>query len=58
MLTQMIQQGKAGGLRQSVLQILLHLVKHGTDHRAQTLAMLHTLGAETVDHNLIAFSRE
>ncbi|MCE7948301.1 MAG: hypothetical protein DYG88_12830 [Chloroflexi bacterium CFX4] len=37
--------------------MLLHLFNHGTDHRAQTLAMLHTLGAETVDQNRIAFLR-
>lgn len=42
---------------QTVLQILLHLVNHGTDHRAQTLAMMHTLGAETIDQDLIAYLR-
>lgn len=34
-------------LRFKVWQGLLHIVNHGTDHRAQTLAMLHTLGAAT-----------
>ncbi len=28
-------------------QVLLRVLNHGTDHRAQTLAMLHTLGAPT-----------
>ena len=27
--------------------MLLHLVNHGTDHRAQMLAMLNSLGAPT-----------
>jgi len=30
-----------------VWQVLLHVVNHATDHRAQTLAMLHQLGAPT-----------
>lgn len=42
---------------QSVLQILLHVVNHGTDHRAQTLAMMHTLGAETTEQDLIFYLR-
>lgn len=30
-----------------VWQVLVHIVNHATDHRAQTLAMLHALGAPT-----------
>ncbi len=30
-----------------VWQVLLHVVNHATDHRAQTLAMLHGMGAPT-----------
>jgi uncharacterized damage-inducible protein DinB len=40
------------------LDILLHIVNHGTDHRAQTLAMLHKLGAPTVEQDLIFYLRE
>ncbi|MGF1504803.1 MAG: hypothetical protein GYB64_08545 [Chloroflexi bacterium] len=43
---------------QTVLQLLLQLVNHGTDHRAQTLAMMHTLGAATTAHDLLLFYRE
>lgn len=34
-------------------QVLLHLVIHGTDHRAQILQGLHALGASTFDQDLI-----
>ena len=34
-------------------QILLHVVNHGTDHRAQILARLHELGAPTFEQDLI-----
>ena len=30
--------------------ILLHVVNHSTDHRAQILAMMHFMGAQTVEH--------
>lgn len=43
---------------QSVAEVLLHVVNHGTDHRAQTLAMLHHLGAPTVEQDLIFYLRE
>jgi uncharacterized damage-inducible protein DinB len=43
---------------QSVAEILMHVVNHGTDHRAQMLAMLHHLGASTVEQDLIFFLRE
>ncbi len=33
--------------------ILLHMVNHGTDHRAQILARLHDLGAPTLEQDLI-----
>ncbi len=33
--------------------ILLHVVNHGTDHRAQILARLHELGAPTLEQDLI-----
>lgn len=34
-------------------QALLHLVNHGTDHRATVLERLHALGAPTFDQDLI-----
>lgn len=40
------------------LHILLHVVNHGTDHRAQLLSMLHRLGAETIEQDLILYLRE
>ncbi|GAB4508662.1 MAG: DinB family protein [Anaerolineae bacterium] len=43
---------------QKVGEILLHVVNHGTDHRAQTLAMLARLGAPTVEQDLIFYLRE
>ena len=38
-------------------EIMAHVVNHGTDHRAQTLAMLHHLGAPTVEQDLIFYLR-
>ena len=43
-----------GGRQRSLRwQILLHVVNHGTDHRAQILARLHELGAPTLEQDLI-----
>lgn len=36
-------------------EILLHMVNHGTDHRAQMLARLHELGAITVEQDMILY---
>jgi uncharacterized damage-inducible protein DinB len=36
----------------------LHVINHGTDHRAQILAMLNQLGGETVEQDLIFYLRE
>jgi len=43
------------GLPTNVWQTLLHLVNHGTDHRAQVLRALHDLGAETFDQDLVFY---
>jgi uncharacterized damage-inducible protein DinB len=43
---------------QPVLHILLQLINHGTDHRAQTLAMIHTLGGMTIAQDLLIYLRE
>lgn len=42
----------------SVWGILMHVANHGTDHRAQTLAMLHQVGGPTIDQDLIRYLRE
>ena len=35
--------------------ILLHVFNHGTDHRAQALAMIDRLGGETVGQDLLTY---
>ena len=39
----------------TIWQTLLHLVNHGTDHRAQVLHALHRLGAPTFDQDLVFY---
>lgn len=39
----------------SVWQVLLHIVNHGTDHRAQVLRALHDLGAATTAQDYIFY---
>lgn len=41
-----------------VWQILMHLANHGTDHRAQVLAMIHSLEGETAPQDVILFLRQ
>jgi uncharacterized damage-inducible protein DinB len=36
-----------------VWQVLIHVVNHGTDHRAQVLAMLNSLGVTTFPQDLV-----
>lgn len=38
-----------------VWQILAHVVNHGTDHRAQVLALLHHFGAPTLEQDFILY---
>lgn len=38
-----------------VWQVLLHVVNHGTDHRAQLLRILHDLGVKTTSQDYIFF---
>ncbi len=37
-------------------QILIHVVNHGTDHRAQLLRLLHDLGAETRGQDYVFYA--
>lgn len=41
-----------------VIDTLLHLVNHGTDHRAQLLATIHQLGHPTLEQDFVLFRRE
>jgi uncharacterized damage-inducible protein DinB len=43
------------GMHGPIWQVLLHLVNHGTDHRAQVLRVLHDFGAPTFDQDYILF---
>lgn len=43
------------GMPLTIWQTLLHLVNHGTDHRAQVLHALHELGAPTFDQDLVYY---
>lgn len=38
-----------------VWQVLLHVVNHGTDHRAQLLRLLHDLGVKTTSQDFIFY---
>jgi uncharacterized damage-inducible protein DinB len=38
-----------------VWQVLLHVVNHGTDHRAQLLRLLHDLGVKTAPQDYIFY---
>jgi uncharacterized damage-inducible protein DinB len=49
---------KGEPFQQSVWQVLAHVVNHGTDHRAQTLAMLYQLGAPTIEQDMLFYFRE
>ncbi len=42
----------------TVWQVLIHVVNHGTDHRAQLLRLLHDLGVETTSQDYIFYAFE
>lgn len=44
------------GMPMPVWQTLLHLVNHGTDHRAQVLRALHDLGAPSFEQDLVWYA--
>jgi uncharacterized damage-inducible protein DinB len=39
----------------TVWQVLLHVVNHGTDHRAQLLRLIHDLGVKTTSQDFIFY---
>lgn len=39
----------------TVAQALTHVINHSTDHRAQTMATLHTLGYEGIEQDFMAY---
>lgn len=42
----------------SIRDTMLHMVNHGTDHRAQMLELIHGYGGETFAQDIIYFLRE
>jgi uncharacterized damage-inducible protein DinB len=52
-------QKKTGQIHNDGLsEILLHVVNHGTDHRAQMLRIIHDFGGETFEQDMIYYFRE
>ena len=47
-----------GPVTNTMWEILIHVVNHGTDHRAQVLPILHRLGAPTLEQDLILYLLE
>ena len=50
-------EGVPDGILESRWQALVHLVNHGTDHRAQILSMLHRLGMPTFEQDIPDYLR-
>lgn len=46
-------QRQPQGMPLTIWQVLLHIVNHGTDHRAQVLRALHDFGAPTFDQDVV-----
>ncbi|MDZ4671698.1 MAG: DinB family protein [Phototrophicales bacterium] len=45
-----------GGMKSNMVwEILVHVINHGTDHRAQILAMLHQMGAPTLEQDMMLY---
>lgn len=49
------QDGTRIATQHPAWQILAHVVNHGTDHRAQLLAVLHQMGAPTFEQDLMIY---
>ena len=52
------QNSQGTQLQNTVIQTLLHMINHGTDHRAQTLAMMHGMGAKTIAQDYSKYLRQ
>jgi uncharacterized damage-inducible protein DinB len=39
----------------AVWQVLIHVINHGTDHRAQILRILHDLGVKTTSQDYVFY---
>lgn len=52
------QQTDGTPRQDKILDILLHVVNHGTDHRAQILRILGDFGAPTIAQDIIFYMRE
>jgi uncharacterized damage-inducible protein DinB len=50
-----IDDANGGTAHFIVWQGLIHVINHGTDHRAQLLALLHTLGAATMPQDYASY---
>jgi uncharacterized damage-inducible protein DinB len=46
---------RGGAHANTVWQILVHLINHGTDHRSQILRLLYDFGAPTMEHDLMLY---
>ncbi len=59
-LTEITDYNNLSGKPQRTLlaEILMHVANHGTDHRAQTLALLHRVGGRTFEQDVIFYVRE
>lgn len=45
----------ARGMNEPVWQVLMHLINHGTDHRAQMLRIVYDFGGPTFDQDFIIY---
>ncbi|MFM2310376.1 MAG: hypothetical protein RLY87_2498 [Chloroflexota bacterium] len=46
------------GMNEQRWQVLMHLMTHGVDHRAQVLRLIHDCGGKTFPQDLIIYLRE
>jgi uncharacterized damage-inducible protein DinB len=46
---------RRGTIEHPVWQILVHIVNHGTDHRAQVLPILHRFGGPTLEQDFMIY---
>lgn len=53
--TRMYMTGRRGEVTSVAWRILLHVVNHGTDHRAQLLRILYEFGAPTLEQDMMIY---